>query len=67
MQREVDALYHYLNSGFGISYTPAMFAGLGELYVADTRFTKNIDKYGEGFSGFLKKATRIYADSISEI
>lgn len=34
--------------------------GLGDMYVADERFTKNIDKYGEGLSLFLKSAIDHY-------
>lgn len=34
-----------------------ILAGLGEMYVADERFTKNIDgKYGEGTADFISKA-----------
>ena len=35
---------------------------LGEMYVCDTRFAENIDKYGEGLSLFLKEAMGIFAD-----
>lgn len=31
-------------------------AGLGQMYVADARFTKNIDKYGEGLAQFMSDA-----------
>jgi DNA-binding transcriptional MerR regulator len=30
--------------------------GLGELYVGDARFTKNIDRYGAGLAAFLRDA-----------
>jgi MerR family transcriptional regulator, multidrug-efflux activator len=39
-----------------------IFRGLGDLYVADKRFTKNIDKYGEGLAAFLSKAMHYYCD-----
>lgn len=40
--------------------TPEMLAGLGEMYVADERFAKNIDKYGEGLAVFFRDAIRVY-------
>lgn len=33
-----------------------MHRGLGDMYVADPRFTKNIDRYGAGVSAFLREA-----------
>lgn len=63
VQRKVGELYRFFN-GLGYRYTPRAFAGLGELYVADERFTRNIDRYGEGLSRFLKRAMRIYADHL---
>ena len=38
--------YDYLQN-FG-AYSLDAFKGLGQMYVADERFTKNIDKFGEG-------------------
>ena len=35
-------------------------AGLGKMYVADERFKKNIDKYGEGTAEFVAEAIEIY-------
>lgn len=31
-------------------------AGLGQMYVADPRFTKNIDKHGEGLAAYMSEA-----------
>ena len=31
-------------------------AGLGQMYVADARFTKNIDKHGEGLAAYMSEA-----------
>lgn len=39
-----------------------MHAGLGEMYVADDRFTTNIDKHGEGLAQFLRDAIRKNAE-----
>lgn len=36
------------------------------MYVADERFTKNIDKYGEGLAQFLSNAMNIYCDNNSK-
>ena len=37
-----------------------MFKNLGEMYTADERFTKNIDKYGDGLAEFMKEAMTVY-------
>ena len=36
--------------------TDEILAGLGQMYVADERFKKNIDKYGEGTAEFVTLA-----------
>ena len=43
--------------------TDAILAGLGKMYVADERFKKNIDKYGEGTAGFAAEGIRIYVEN----
>ena len=40
--------------------TDEILAGLGKMYVADERFKKNIDKYGEGTSEFASAAIEVY-------
>ncbi len=44
-------------------YTPTreMYAGLGDLYVGDPRFTKNIDKAHAGLAAYQRAAMRRYA------
>ncbi|MFS0576202.1 MerR family transcriptional regulator [Sporosarcina sp. 179-K 3D1 HS] len=42
------------------SYSLEAFKGLGEMYVADERFTKNIDQFGEGLALFMRDAMRVY-------
>ena len=37
-----------------------ILAGLGKMYVADERFKKNIDKYGEGTAEFAAEAIYLY-------
>ena len=40
--------------------TDEILAGLGKMYVADERFKKNIDKYGEGTAEFASEAIEVY-------
>ena len=42
--------------------TDDILAGLGKMYVADERFKKNIDKYGEGNAEFAAEGIRIYVE-----
>lgn len=57
-QHEIGKWYDFLNK-VG-EYTPEMFKNLGEMYTADERFTKNIDKYGDGLAEFMKEAMTVY-------
>ena len=43
--------------------TDEILAGLGKMYVADERFKKNIDKYGEGTAAFAAEGIRIYVEN----
>lgn len=40
--------------------TDEILAGLGKMYVADERFKKNIDKYGEGTAEFTSEAMAVF-------
>lgn len=40
--------------------TNEILLGLGEMYTADERFTKNMDKYGEGTAAFMSAAIKAY-------
>ena len=42
------------------TYTDEILSGLGKMYVADERFKKNIDKYGEGTAAFVADAIEVY-------
>ena len=42
--------------------TDVILAGLGKMYVADERFKKNIDKYGDGTAEFVSEGIRIYVE-----
>lgn len=38
------------------------FTGLGEMYVADPRFTQNYDRHGEGAAAFVRDAMTVYSE-----
>ena len=40
-----------------------ILAGLGKMYIADERFKKNIDKYGEGTAEFVSEAIELFCHS----
>ena len=40
--------------------TDEILAGLGQLYIADERFKKNIDKHGEGTAAYVSKSIKCY-------
>lgn len=45
------------------NYSLEMFEGLGQMYVADERFTKNIDQFGEGLAVFMRDSMAAYAEN----
>ena len=60
---EAQALVAKLQAHITANYytcTDAILAGLGKMYVADERFKKNIDKYGEGTAEFAATAIEVY-------
>ncbi|MFC5602031.1 MerR family transcriptional regulator [Sporosarcina koreensis] len=59
-QAAIGEWYTFLNK-IG-DYSLEAFAGLGEMYVADERFTKNIDQFGEGLAVFMQDAMKVYAE-----
>ena len=63
---EAQALVAKLQSHITANYytcTDEIIAGLGKMYVADERFKKNIDKYGEGTAEFAAEGIRIYVEN----
>lgn len=46
--------------------TVEIFRGLGDLYVTDERFTKNIDKNKPGYAKFLREAIHYYCDNLNK-
>jgi DNA-binding transcriptional MerR regulator len=59
-QNAIKLWWEYLNR-MG-SYSPEAFKGLGLMYVNEERFTKNIDKFGEGLALFMRDAMAVFAD-----
>ena len=62
---EAQALVGKLQTHITANYyicTDEILAGLGKMYVADERFKKNIDKYGEGTAEFAAEGIRIYVE-----
>ena len=60
---EAQALVAKLQAHITANYytcTDEILAGLGKMYVADERFKKNIDKYGEGTAEFASTAIEAY-------
>ena len=63
---EAQALVIKLKSHITANYytcTDEILAGLGKMYIADERFKKNIDKYGDGTAEFAAEGIRIYVEN----
>ena len=62
---EAQALVAKLQAHITENYytcTNEFLSGLGKMYIADERFKKNIDKYGEGTAEFVSEGIRIYVE-----
>ena len=62
---EAQALVAKLQAHITENYyicTDEILAGLGKMYVADERFKKNINKYGEETAEFTAEGIRIYVE-----
>ena len=60
---EAQALVAKLQAHITANYytcTDEILAGLGMMYIADARFKKNIDKYGEGTAEFASEAIAVF-------
>lgn len=60
---EAQALVAKLQGHITANYytcTNEILAGLGKMYIADERFKKNIDKYGDGTAQFASQAMEMY-------
>ena len=58
-QALVSKLQAYITANY-YTCTDEVLAGLGQMYVADERFKKNINKYGEGTAEFAAGAIAMY-------
>ena len=61
---EAQALVAKLQAHITANYytcTDEILAGLGKMYVADERFKKNIDKYGDGTTEYVSDAIEVYS------
>lgn len=56
---QVEMLRQFITDNM---YTCAdeILAGLGQMYVADERFTKNIDKHGDGTAEYISECINSY-------
>lgn len=63
-QREIKKWYVFLNK-MG-NYSPEAFKNLGQMYIDDERFTKNIDGFGAGLALFMRDAMAVYAEHQEE-
>ena len=61
VQSLVGKLQDFITQNY-YTCTDEILAGLGEMYVADERFKKNIDKYGEGTAEFAAEGIKIYVE-----
>jgi len=58
-QALVKAWQAYITDNF-YTCTDEILAGLAEMYIADDRFTENIDRHAPGTAAFMHDAIRIY-------
>ena len=59
VQSLVGKLQDFITKNY-YTCTDKILAGLGQMYVCDERFKKNIDKYGEGTAEFASEAIATY-------
>ena len=58
-QNLVKMLQNYITENFYLC-TKEILAGLGQMYVADERFRKNIDKHVDGTAAFISEVIAVY-------
>lgn len=62
VQKIIEKCRQHISDNF-YNCTLEIFRGLGELYVQDERFTKNIDKVKPGLAEFLSKGIKMYCSN----
>lgn len=55
----VKMLQNYINGNY-YHCTNEILSGLGQMYIADERFTSNIDKHAVGTAAFICEAIGVY-------
>ena len=55
----VEQLQNHITQHYYLC-TDKILAGLGQMYVADERFQKNMDQHAEGTAAFISKAIEVY-------
>lgn len=60
-QALVKELQAYITGNY-YTCTNEILAGLGQMYVADERFKKSIDKNGDGTAEFVSEAIKLYCE-----
>lgn len=58
-QELVESWRSYISENM-YTCTPEILHGLGQMYVSDERFQKNLDSHGEGCAQFMSRAIEIY-------
>ena len=58
---QVEKLKQFI-TGRMYTCTDEILSGLGQMYVADDRFTKNIDKHGTGTAAYVSAAIKVYCE-----
>lgn len=67
VQEKIGTLQAFITDNY-YRCTPEILKGLGEMYVEDERFRRNIDKAGgEGTAAFVRQALRIYAANNTDV
>ncbi|ASB91213.1 MerR family transcriptional regulator [Bacillus sonorensis] len=61
-QAAIQEWYDFLNQNSGHHFSLEAFKCIGQMYVDDERFTKNIDQYGTGLAKFMCDAMTVFAD-----
>lgn len=61
VQAIIQRHFQFINDRF-YTMTPEFYRGLGEMYVADHRFTENIDKVKPGLAAFWRDAIAVFCD-----
>lgn len=58
-QRLVQALQNHITENY-YHCTNEILAGLGQMYVADPRFQRNIDRHADGNAAFIRDTIAVY-------